>query len=81
MARAYALSVATERDWSRCRERLESLGASTLDVDSLRYEAVVLLGRVIGFDRWCWPLADPDSLISGLADHDYGPAVPRVLEL
>ena len=56
---------------------------SALDSDSLRYEAVVLLRRTIGFDRWCWPLADPDTLIplSGVAEHDYGPAVPRVLEL
>jgi DNA-binding CsgD family transcriptional regulator len=38
---------------------------------------------VIGFDRWCWPLADPHTLIplGGLAEHDYGPGVPRVLEL
>jgi DNA-binding CsgD family transcriptional regulator len=75
--------VATERERGRCRERLRSLGASTLDCDSLRYEAVVLLRRVIGFDRWCWPLADPDTLIplSGVAEHDYGPALPRALEL
>jgi DNA-binding CsgD family transcriptional regulator len=75
--------VAAERERGRCRERLERLGTSTLDSDSLRYEAVVLLRRTIGFDRWCWPLADPDTLIplSGVAEHDYGPAVPRVLEL
>jgi DNA-binding CsgD family transcriptional regulator len=75
--------VATERERGRCRERLERLGTSALDSDSLRYEAVVLLRRTIGFDRWCWPLADPDTLIplSGVAEHDYGPAVPRVLEL
>jgi DNA-binding CsgD family transcriptional regulator len=44
---------------------------------------VVLLRRTIGFGRWCWPLADPDTLIplSGLAEHDYGPGVPRALEL
>jgi DNA-binding CsgD family transcriptional regulator len=67
----------------RCRQRLASLGASNLDCDSLRYEAVALLRGVIGFDRWCWPLADPDTLIplSGIAEHDYGPAVPRALEL
>jgi DNA-binding CsgD family transcriptional regulator len=83
MRAAYALAVATERERGRCRERLERLGTSTLDGDSLRYEAVVLLRRTIGFDRWCWPLADPDTLIplSGVAEHDYGPAVPRVLEL
>jgi DNA-binding CsgD family transcriptional regulator len=75
--------VAAERERGRCRERLERLGTSTLDSDSLRYEAVVLLRQTIGFDRWCWPLADPHTLIplSGVAEHDYGPAVPRVLEL
>ena len=84
MRPAYALRVATERERGRCRERLDRLGSSsTLDCDSLRYEAVVLLRRTIGFDRWCWPLADPNTLIplSGVAEHDYGPAVPRVLEL
>jgi DNA-binding CsgD family transcriptional regulator len=77
------VTVATERERGRCRERLERLSESGLDCDSLRYEAVALLKSVIGFDRWCWPLADPDTLIplSGLAEHDYGPAVPRVLEL
>ena len=75
--------MATERERSRCRERLESLGEASLDCDSLRYEAVAALRGVIGFNRWCWPLADPDTLIplSGVAEHDYGPAVPRVLEL
>jgi len=75
--------VATERDRSRCRESLHSLADATLDADALRHEAVALLQRTIGFDRWCWPLADPEALIplSGLAQHDYGPSVPRVLEL
>ena len=38
---------------------------------------------MIGFDRWCWPLADPRTLLplGGAAEHDYGPGVPRVLEL
>jgi DNA-binding CsgD family transcriptional regulator len=38
---------------------------------------------VIGFDRWCWPLADPETLLpaSGIALHDYVAAVPRSLEL
>jgi DNA-binding CsgD family transcriptional regulator len=75
--------VASERERGRCRARLERLGGSTLDCDSLRYEAVAVLRHTIGFDRWCWPLADPDTLIplSGVAEHDYGPGVPRVLEL
>jgi hypothetical protein len=75
------MSTARERD--RCRERLEQLSGSHLDCDSLRREAVADLQRVIGFDRWCWPLADPETLLpaSGLALHDYVPAVPRSLEL
>jgi DNA-binding CsgD family transcriptional regulator len=38
---------------------------------------------VIGFDRWCWSHADPDTLVplSGLAQHDFGPQLPRALEL
>ena len=62
---------------------MQALADTALDADALRHEAVVLLQRTIGFDRWCWPLADPEALIplSGLAQHDYGPSVPRVLEL
>ena len=38
---------------------------------------------MIGFDRWCWPLADPETLLpgSGLAVHEFGPRIPRSLEL
>jgi DNA-binding CsgD family transcriptional regulator len=41
------------------------------------------LQRLIGFERWCWPLADPTTLLplGGVADHDYGPGVSRALEL
>jgi DNA-binding CsgD family transcriptional regulator len=75
--------VSNERDRSRCRERLERLGESSLDCESIHREAITELQRVIGFDRWCWVLADPDTLIPlrGIAEHDYGPALPRVLEL
>jgi DNA-binding CsgD family transcriptional regulator len=75
--------MASERARSRSRERLEKLSESGLDCDSLRLEAVVELQRTIGFDRWCWPLADPETLLplSGLAEHDFGPGVPRSLEL
>ena len=68
---------------SRVLERLERLSRARLDSDSLRREAVSQLQRVIGFDRWCWPLADPATVIpcSGIALHDYGPGVPRTLEL
>jgi DNA-binding CsgD family transcriptional regulator len=75
--------MSTERQRARCHERLARLSESSLDGDSIRREAVTDLQRVIGFDRWCWPLADPDTLlpISGLAEHDYGPGLPRALQL
>jgi DNA-binding CsgD family transcriptional regulator len=75
--------VATERERARCRDRLERLSESHLDCESIQREAITDLRRVIGFDRWCWVLADPNTLIplSGVAEHDYGPGVGRALEL
>jgi DNA-binding CsgD family transcriptional regulator len=75
--------MTTARERSRCRDRLEKLGRSSLDSESLRREAIAELKRIVGFDRWCWPLADPETLLplGGLAEHDYGPGVPRALEL
>jgi DNA-binding CsgD family transcriptional regulator len=75
--------MTTERDRARCRERLERLGESGGDCESIRREAMTDLRRVLGFDRWCWPLADPETLLpsSGIAEHDFGPGVPRMLEL
>jgi DNA-binding CsgD family transcriptional regulator len=75
--------VATERQRSRCRERLERLSESRFDSEAVRGEAILELQRTIGFDRWCWPLADPETAVplSGLAEHDYGPYLPRALEL
>jgi DNA-binding CsgD family transcriptional regulator len=75
--------MATSCERGRCRERLERLSESSLDSESLRREAVADLQRVIGFDRWCWPLADPETLLpaSGLAEHDYVTGVPRTLAL
>jgi DNA-binding CsgD family transcriptional regulator len=75
--------VATERQRTRCRERLERLSESALDSESIRREAIAELQLVVGFDRWCWPSADPDTLLplSGLAEHDYGPSLPRALAL
>src|SRR5438093_168427 len=75
--------MASERERTRCRERLERLSRSTLDCESIQREAIADLKRVIGFDRWCWPFADPNTLLplSGVAEHDYGPMLPRALEL
>jgi DNA-binding CsgD family transcriptional regulator len=75
--------MASLRERRRCRERLERLSTSELDCESMRREALADLQAVIGFDRWCWPLADPETLLpcSGIALHDFGPGVPRLLEL
>jgi DNA-binding CsgD family transcriptional regulator len=75
--------MAGDRDLSRCRERLDSLSRSSADCAALRLEAIAYLQRTIGFDRWCWPLADPETLVtsSGLAVHNFGSSVPRSLEL
>lgn len=75
--------MSTARERGRCRERLEQLDDSSLDCESIQRETIALLRGVVGFDRWCWPLSDPEALIplSGVAEHDYGPGVGRVLEL
>jgi len=59
------------------------LSGSSLDPESIQREAIADLQRVIGFERWCWPLADPQTLLplAGAAEHDYGPGVARSLEL
>ena len=59
------------------------MSESRLDSQSIGREAIAELQRAIGFDRWCWVLADPQTLIplGGDAEHDYGPAVARSLEL
>lgn len=75
--------MSTERERAECRRRLEQLSESSLDSESIRREAIVRLQATIGFDRWCWPIADPETLLpgGGVAVHDYGRGVPRSLEL
>jgi DNA-binding CsgD family transcriptional regulator len=65
---------------SRCRERLFRLADSTQDVDSLRREVIAELKRTIGFERWCAPLVDPDTLIAhtGIAETDHIAELPRL---
>ncbi|MBV9094962.1 MAG: helix-turn-helix transcriptional regulator [Streptosporangiaceae bacterium] len=48
---------------SRCRQQLELLADSALDVDALRLEAIDQLRKTIGFELWGCPLVDPDTLI------------------
>src|SRR5918995_1793875 len=73
----YCRNVATARERDRCRERLTRLSESRLDTEPIQREAIAELRRVIGFDRWCWTFADPQTLIplGGVAEHDYGPGV------
>jgi hypothetical protein len=71
--------VATQLARDRCRERIQRLSRSSLDHESVQREVIADLQRVIGFDRWCLPQADPATLLPGLgiADHDYGPGLAR----
>jgi len=80
-ARARTLGgVATERARTRCRERLERLAESNEGSESMRREAIAELRLAIGFERWCVPLVDPDTLIShtGVADTDHVLELPRL---
>jgi DNA-binding CsgD family transcriptional regulator len=81
--RRIVIRVATHLARDRCRERIQRLSQSGSDGESIQREAIAALQRVIGFDRWCLPLADPDTLLPGLGmgDHDYGSGLPRALEL
>ena len=45
----------------RARSDLARLAAARLDNDGSRWEAAAVLRRAIGFDGWCWMLADPGS--------------------
>lgn len=67
----------------RCLQRLGRLATSTLDCESVQREAIADVQRLVGFDRWCWPLADPATLLplGGIAEHDYGPRLASALEL
>lgn len=74
-----------ERARSRCRQQLALLAESTLDADSLRLEAINHLRQAIGFDTWCAPLVDPDSLIPYRPvvsePQPFGDRLPRLLVL
>ncbi len=72
--------MATERARTRCRERLEGLSNSKQDSYSLRREVIAELKLAIGFDRWCAPLIDPDTLIAhtGIGETDHLVEMPRM---
>jgi DNA-binding CsgD family transcriptional regulator len=72
-----------ERVRTRCRERLAALTEARLDPDEARHAAVAELRQAVGFDRWCWPLSDPDSALStgGMGEVDFWPALARLVAL
>jgi DNA-binding CsgD family transcriptional regulator len=45
----------------RARADLARLAAARLDNDGFRWEAAATLRRAVGFDGWCWLLADPGA--------------------
>jgi DNA-binding CsgD family transcriptional regulator len=73
------------RAHSRCRQQLALLAESELDADTLRLEAMGHLRRAIGFDAWCSPLVDPESLIPYRPvvsePGPFGDRLPRMLVL
>jgi DNA-binding CsgD family transcriptional regulator len=72
-----------ERDRRRVRERLETLVDAGLGAEEARYAAIAALRRVVGFERWCWPLTDPGSTLStsGIGELDFWAALPRLAAL
>jgi DNA-binding CsgD family transcriptional regulator len=72
-----------ERERTRVRERLDSLVDAGLGADEVRYAAIAVLRRAVGFERWCWPLTDPGSTlsVSGIGELDFWPALPRLAAL
>jgi len=74
-----------ERARTRCRERLDLIARSAIGSDELRRDAVEELRAAIGFETWCWPVADPSSLLpfDALADLEpaFMQAMPRYLFL
>jgi DNA-binding CsgD family transcriptional regulator len=73
-------TMATERARARCSERIGQLSESAADVDSLRHEAVDALRPVLGFDRWCSLLVDPDTLVAsrGIGRNDWSSELKRL---
>jgi DNA-binding CsgD family transcriptional regulator len=75
--------VVTEAARERYRGKLALLSRSSAALSELRLEAIGLLKGVVGFQRWCWSVGDPDSLLGGgdLAEADLWPVMPRIFAL
>jgi DNA-binding CsgD family transcriptional regulator len=77
----YASPMTTARARRRCRERIELISGSSLDSDSVRREVIGELKLAIGFERYCVPLADPQTevMYAGVAETDHIQELPRLL--
>jgi DNA-binding CsgD family transcriptional regulator len=53
--------MAGNRTRERARRELAQLATARLDNDRFRWEAAAVLRRAVGFDGWCWLLADPGA--------------------
>jgi DNA-binding CsgD family transcriptional regulator len=53
--------VGTNTARDRARGNLTRLTKARLDNDGFRWEASAILRRAVGFDGWCWLLADPGT--------------------
>lgn len=75
--------AARERERVRCRERLEALAGAELGAEEVRREAIAAMSRAVGFERWCWPLTDPASVlsVSGIGEIDIWPSLARLVAL
>jgi DNA-binding CsgD family transcriptional regulator len=81
--RVYSACMAIERARTRCLEQLDGLAGSNADLIDVRLTAIDELKRVLGFERWCAMLADPDSLLlsRGMSEHSWGADIPRLNQL
>jgi DNA-binding CsgD family transcriptional regulator len=71
------------RGVERARERIRSLCRAGLDSSALRYEALAELRTVVPAEAWCWPTADPATLLvtGSLGEGIPEEAAPRFFEI
>ena len=60
---------------SQVYEKIDRICKANLDGETFRREVITILRRAIAFDAWCWPLLDPDTLLSfdGMGDTPFQP--------
>jgi DNA-binding CsgD family transcriptional regulator len=73
----------TERERARRGEKIEQLADASISSEEVRSEAICHLREILGFERWCWPVSDPVSLLqhSGVGQTDYWSKLPTQLIL